>query len=208
MNCVRKRIRDQRFLTLLWRIMKAEYTEQGLFCAASEGVPKGGVLSPLPSNIMLHEFDSFLEEGYLSRKVRAARWRTDRDAIGDRVTQQMVHGIAVHPIRGKIAVLGNPLQQALALQKAANAPGDGMGQLPEFVGGRRLDPVKPDRSVRVLDIHPIEEQHVEMDIGVERRASRGLDRRSRERPSREAITALSAAKAAPAVATIPFQHTP
>ena len=74
MKCVRRRIRDQRFLTLLWRIIKAGHIEQGLFCAASEGVPQGGVLSPLLSNIMLHEFDSFLEERYLSRKARAARW--------------------------------------------------------------------------------------------------------------------------------------
>lgn len=74
MKCVRKRIRDHRFLTLLWRIVKAGHIERGLFCAASEGVPQGGVLSPLLSNIMLHEFDSYLDERYLSRKARAARW--------------------------------------------------------------------------------------------------------------------------------------
>jgi hypothetical protein len=61
------------FLTLLWRVIKAGHIEQGLFCAASEGVPQG-VLSPLLSNVMLREFDSFLEERYLSRKARAARW--------------------------------------------------------------------------------------------------------------------------------------
>ena len=75
MKCVRKRIRDRRFLTLLWRIIKAGHIERGLFCAASEGVPQGGVLSPLLSNIMLHEFDSYLDERYLSRKARAARWK-------------------------------------------------------------------------------------------------------------------------------------
>jgi len=74
MKCVRKRVRDHRFLTLLWRIIKAGHIERGLFCAASEGVPQGGVLSPLLSNIMLHEFDSYLDEHYLSRKARGARW--------------------------------------------------------------------------------------------------------------------------------------
>jgi RNA-directed DNA polymerase len=46
------------FVDLLWRILKAGHVDRGLFRAASEGVPQGGVLSPLLSNIMLHEFDA------------------------------------------------------------------------------------------------------------------------------------------------------
>jgi RNA-directed DNA polymerase len=41
---------------------------------ASEGVPQGGVISPLLSNIMLHEFDVWMEANYLSKKVRKDRW--------------------------------------------------------------------------------------------------------------------------------------
>jgi RNA-directed DNA polymerase len=41
---------------------------------SSEGVPQGGVLSPLLSNIMLHEFDAWLEANYLSDKARQDRW--------------------------------------------------------------------------------------------------------------------------------------
>ena len=57
LRCVRRRIRDQRFVDLLWRILKSGHIDSGLFKASSEGVPQGGVLSPLLSNIMLHEFD-------------------------------------------------------------------------------------------------------------------------------------------------------
>lgn len=46
MKGVRKRIRDQRFLSLLWRFIKAGHVDRGLFRAASEGVPQGGVLTP------------------------------------------------------------------------------------------------------------------------------------------------------------------
>ncbi|MBO6544748.1 MAG: group II intron reverse transcriptase/maturase [Alphaproteobacteria bacterium] len=74
MKCVRKRIRDRRFLTLLWRIIKAGHVDRGLFRAASEGVPQGGVLSPLLSNIVLNEFDQWLEGKYLSPKARGDRW--------------------------------------------------------------------------------------------------------------------------------------
>ena len=73
-KCVRRRISDERFLDLLWRILKAGHIDRGLFVASSEGVPQGGVLSPLLSNIMLHEFDVWLEAKYLSEKARKDRW--------------------------------------------------------------------------------------------------------------------------------------
>ena len=74
LKCVRKRIRDPRFLKLLWRFIKAGHVDKGLFRAASEGVPQGGVLSPLLSNIMLNEFDQWLHAKYLNSKVRRDRW--------------------------------------------------------------------------------------------------------------------------------------
>ncbi len=74
MTCIRKRIRDPRFLSLLWRFLKAGHVDRGLFRAASEGVPQGGVVSPLLSNIMLHEFDQWLEVKHLSKKARKDRW--------------------------------------------------------------------------------------------------------------------------------------
>lgn len=58
MKCVRRRICDKRFPNLLWRIIKAGHVDDGLFRAATTGVPhQGGVISPLLSNIMLNEFD-------------------------------------------------------------------------------------------------------------------------------------------------------
>lgn len=74
LRCVRRRVRDGRFVDLLWRILKAGHVDRGLFAASSEGVPQGGVLSPLLSNIMLHEFDAWLEAKYLNRKARKDRW--------------------------------------------------------------------------------------------------------------------------------------
>ena len=74
LKCVRRRVQDRRFVDLLWRLLKAGHIERGLFMASSEGVPQGGVLSPLLSNIMLHEFDARLEAKYLSDKARKDRW--------------------------------------------------------------------------------------------------------------------------------------
>ena len=51
MRAVRKRIADQRFLALLWKLIKAGSVDRGLFRAASEGVPQGGVLTPLTQKV-------------------------------------------------------------------------------------------------------------------------------------------------------------
>lgn len=73
MKQLRKRICDKRFLTLIWKLLKAGHIDKGLFCASSKGVPQGGVISPLLSNIMLNEFDQYLEKKYLAHKVRRKR---------------------------------------------------------------------------------------------------------------------------------------
>ena len=74
LKSVKRRIRDKRFVDLLWLFLKAGHIDRGLFMASSEGVPQGGVLSPLLSNIMLHEFDMWLEAKYLNKKARKDRW--------------------------------------------------------------------------------------------------------------------------------------
>jgi RNA-directed DNA polymerase len=74
MKGIRKRIADQRLLALLWKFIKAGCIDRNLFRASSEGVPQGGVISPLLSNIMLHEFDKWMEGNYLNKKVRKDRW--------------------------------------------------------------------------------------------------------------------------------------
>ena len=87
------------------------------------------------------------------------------------VTQQLIHRPRLHVIRGEIAVLGIPLQQPLALHKAANALGDGVGQWCEFLAGRRLHPAKPGGgSVGAVEIDATQKQHGEMDIQVQRTA--------------------------------------
>lgn len=58
MKALRHRISATGFMALQWKKVKAGHIDVGLFRAAIEGVPQGGVISPLLSNIMLNEFDS------------------------------------------------------------------------------------------------------------------------------------------------------
>lgn len=74
MKCVRKRISCKQFNNLLWLFIKAGHIDKNLFCSTSQGVPQGGVISPLLSNIMLNEFDQYLDKRYLGKKTRKDRW--------------------------------------------------------------------------------------------------------------------------------------
>lgn len=72
-RCVKRRIRDTRFIALLWRFLKAGHVDKRVFRTSTEGVPQGGIVSPLLSNIMLHEFDRFIEAQYTGKKARNHR---------------------------------------------------------------------------------------------------------------------------------------
>jgi len=57
MELVRKRVTDKSVLYLIRQWLKAGIMEDGLVRPNEQGTPQGGVLSPLLSNIYLHEFD-------------------------------------------------------------------------------------------------------------------------------------------------------
>src|SRR2546427_4160836 len=52
------KIADERLLNLIHKFLKAGYMEDWHWHETWSGAPQGGVLSPLLSNIMLHEFDN------------------------------------------------------------------------------------------------------------------------------------------------------
>jgi len=56
------RIHDQRLLKLIRGMLKAGYFEDWVYHRSFSGTPQGGIISPLMSNIMLHELDCFVED--------------------------------------------------------------------------------------------------------------------------------------------------
>lgn len=61
LNCLRKRIRDERFIDLIRLMLQAGVMEAGSFSQTLSGTPQGGIASPILANIVLHEFDTWLE---------------------------------------------------------------------------------------------------------------------------------------------------
>jgi group II intron reverse transcriptase/maturase len=99
LNIIGEKIHDGRFLGLLRNMLQAGYMEDWVWKATLSGVPQGGVVSPVLSNIYLHRLDEFIETVLISEynrgearghnreylKVRsalaAARKRGDREQV-------------------------------------------------------------------------------------------------------------------------------
>src|SRR5215510_9661837 len=57
-----EKIRDNRFLRLIRNMLKAGYLEDWQYHDTLSGVPQGGVVSPVLSNIYLHKLGEFVEK--------------------------------------------------------------------------------------------------------------------------------------------------
>lgn len=60
---LRHKIRDERFLNLLWKLLRAGYFDmQGTAHNSLKGSPQGGLASPILANISLHTLDEKVQE--------------------------------------------------------------------------------------------------------------------------------------------------
>lgn len=62
MSRLAKRIKDKRLLRIVRRFLEAGIMKQGVYIERYEGMPQGGNLSPLLSNLLLDELDKELEK--------------------------------------------------------------------------------------------------------------------------------------------------
>jgi group II intron reverse transcriptase/maturase len=62
LQALRKRVKDERFIALVRQMLTAGVMEEGHFLPTYSGTPQGGLASPILSNVVLHEFDGWLEE--------------------------------------------------------------------------------------------------------------------------------------------------
>lgn len=62
-NIMRKKIKDERFLNLIWKFLNAGYQDLNESRKDSlAGTPQGGIVSPILANIYLHELDEYMEQ--------------------------------------------------------------------------------------------------------------------------------------------------
>lgn len=57
---LRKRIKDEAFISLMWKFLRAGYMEQWTYHETYSGSPQGSGVSPILANIYLNELDKFM----------------------------------------------------------------------------------------------------------------------------------------------------
>jgi group II intron reverse transcriptase/maturase len=74
-----EKIHDNRFLCLMRNMLKAGYLEDWRWNATLSGVPQGGVISPVMSNIYLHRLDDFVETVLIPEYTRGRIRKQDTE---------------------------------------------------------------------------------------------------------------------------------
>ena len=97
-SILRERINDAKTLRLIRQFLRAGVMEDGLVSQSEEGVPQGGPLSPILSNIYLDKLDKELE----SRGLHFVRYADDCDIFvksemaADRVMQSVTSWLSAN----------------------------------------------------------------------------------------------------------------
>jgi len=75
LRCLREKVMDNRFLELVGRLLKAGVEVEGTVEPTEKGVPQGGVVSPLLSNVVLNKLDWFLHGQGRHGNAQGCAWK-------------------------------------------------------------------------------------------------------------------------------------
>jgi RNA-directed DNA polymerase len=129
MGRVNKRVKDKRLLKLIRAFLNAGVMENGLVGPTEEGVPQGGPLSPLLSNLMLDDLDRELER----RGHRFVRYGDDCNVYvrSERAGQRVMESLR-HFVTHKLKLQVNEAKSAVARAQERKFLGF------RFTSGRKL----------------------------------------------------------------------
>jgi group II intron reverse transcriptase/maturase len=72
---LRRKISDEKFIQIIWKILRAGYIEDGNSKPSKVGTPQDGIVSPILANIYLNELDIFIKEKVDNLNSKALRKR-------------------------------------------------------------------------------------------------------------------------------------
>jgi len=61
-NILREKIKDEKFIRLIWKFLGAGYIDNWKYYGTYSGTPQGGIISPVLANIYLDQLDKYVEE--------------------------------------------------------------------------------------------------------------------------------------------------
>ena len=91
LSTLAEQIHDNRFLRLMRNMLKAGYLEDWVWNATLSGVPQGGVVSPVMSNIYLHRLDEFVETVLIPEYTRGRIRKQDTGYARVRAARDRAH---------------------------------------------------------------------------------------------------------------------
>ena len=60
-KCLRRRVSDERFINLVWKLLKCGILEDGQYFKTTSGIPQGSIVGPILANIYYNELDEWVE---------------------------------------------------------------------------------------------------------------------------------------------------
>lgn len=111
MSRIAKRVSDKRLLSLIRGFLNAGVMEAGRVRPVTEGMPQGGPLSPLLSNLLLDDFDKELEK----RGLKFVRYADDSNVYvkSERAGNRVMAGLT-HWLSRKLKLKVNAKKSAVA----------------------------------------------------------------------------------------------
>jgi len=104
LKLIRRKVADERFVTLIARLLKAGVMVDGILEKTNKGCPQGSPVSPILSNIVLNELDYVLEE----RNLGYCRWADDFVIVvrSERAAQRVMKG-AIRYLEEELGLMVN-----------------------------------------------------------------------------------------------------
>jgi RNA-directed DNA polymerase len=144
MDRVAKRISDKRLLRLIRAYLNAGVMENGLVSPTEEGVPQGGPLSPILSNLVLDEFDRELTR----RGLRFCRYADDCNIyVGSRRSGERVMASVCRFLTTRLQLKVNESKSAVARSGER-----------KFLGFTISNDVEPTRQIAVKALQKFKER--------------------------------------------------
>ena len=113
-DILRRRIKDEKFLRLIWKFLKAGYLEDWKFHNSYSGTPQGGIVSPLLANIYLNELDKYMEM-YKTNFVKGTKRKDNKEyknlkyqisTLKKKILDQNLSGEEIVTLKAKMRELG------------------------------------------------------------------------------------------------------
>jgi len=115
---LRRRIKDEHFISLMWKFLKAGYMENWEYHSTYSGSPQGSGASPILANICLSELDGYME----NKKLAFDKGKSNRNASREYMRAQNIFIKCKKKLKKEGSTQENVRELKQAQQKMQSTP--------------------------------------------------------------------------------------